>query len=70
MRGAVRTSDQVVELPGGRLRVTLEADATGGEAFVRRARGVVRPWLSALDPDLELRVERPRTPSRQGAASS
>ena len=67
MRSTVRSSDEVVELPGGRLRITLEADVPGGEAFVRRARSVVKPWLSALDPDLQLRVDRPRT--RQGASS-
>jgi hypothetical protein len=69
LRGAVRTSDQVVELPRGRLRITLEADAGGGDAFVRRAHGVVKPWLTALDPALELRVERPRA-SRSTAAST
>jgi hypothetical protein len=61
IRGTVRSSDEVVEMPGGRLRVTLEADVGGGEAFVRRARAVVKPWLTALDPDLDLRVDRPRS---------
>jgi hypothetical protein len=69
LRGAVRTSDKVIELPNGRLRITLETDIQGGEAFVRRARGVVRPWLTALDPDVELRVERPRTPARPASGT-
>ena len=68
MRSTVRTSDEVVELPGGRLRISLEADVPGGEAFVRRARSVVKPWLAALDPDLQLRVERPRTRQRAPSA--
>ncbi len=69
LRGAVRASDQVVELPDGQLRITLEADSGGGEAFARRAHGVVRPWLAALDPLLELRVERP-SPRAEGAATT
>jgi hypothetical protein len=68
LRGTVRTSDQVVELAGGRLRITLEADTRGGDAFLRRAQGVVKPWLAALDPSLELRVEQPRTESLPEAA--
>ena len=70
LRGTLRDSDRVVELPGGRLQVTLEADARGGDAFLRRARTVLQPWLGVVDPDLELRVERPqRAERRPGTAS-
>ena len=69
MRSTVRTSDEVVELSRGRLRISLEADVPGGEAFVRRARSVVKPWLAALDPDLQLRVDRPRTRQRAPSPS-
>jgi hypothetical protein len=57
LRDTVRASDEVVELPGGRLRVTLDADAAGAEAFAARARAVVRPWLDLVGPGVELRVE-------------
>ncbi len=69
LRETVRESDEVVEVPGGRLRVTLDADPVGSEAFVARARGVVQPWLELLGPDVELRVEGQGTPNEAAAAS-
>jgi hypothetical protein len=69
LRETLRASDEVVEMAGGRLRVTLEADARGGDAFLRRARTVLRPWLGLIDPDLELRVERGPRPARGAEAA-
>jgi hypothetical protein len=57
LRDATRESDEVVELPGNRLRVTLHADDEGRIAFVARAQSVVRPWLEVVGPSVELRVE-------------
>lgn len=69
LRTTLRETDELVELPGGRLRITLEADSRGGEAFLRRARTVVRPWLGVLGGQLDLRVERGR-PTRQATGAS
>jgi hypothetical protein len=56
LRDAIREVDEIVELPGGRIRVRLESDDAGSSAFVDRAQTVVRPWLDVLGTDLELRV--------------
>jgi hypothetical protein len=58
LRGAVRESDEVVELDGGRLRVSLDADPAGSEVVIARARSVVRPWLELLGPTVDLRIDR------------
>jgi hypothetical protein len=70
LRDTVRASDEVVELPGGRLRVTLDADASGADAFVVRAQAVVRPWLALLGPAAEMRVERDRPAAQATPAAS
>ncbi|HVL53296.1 MAG TPA: hypothetical protein VM344_03465 [Vitreimonas sp.] len=70
LRDTVRESDEIVELPGGRLRVSLDADPEGADAFMTRARVVVRPWLELLGPSLELRVERPGQHDRRESAAS
>lgn len=57
LRDTIRESDEVIELPGNRVRVTLDVDETGRDAFVARARSVVRPWLDVVGPALELHVE-------------
>jgi hypothetical protein len=68
LRGAVRESDEVVELDGGRLRVSLDADPAGSEVFIARARSVVRPWLELLGPTVDLRID--GEPRRSPAASA
>jgi hypothetical protein len=70
LRETVRESDEVVEVPGGRLRVTLDADPVGSEAFVARARGVVQPWLELLGPKVELLVEDPAAAPPVASAAS
>jgi len=64
LRRALRGSDALVEEGGGRLRISLATDMAGADAFVHRARSLVDPWLDAIEPPLELRLESPPQPVR------
>jgi len=64
LRRTLRGSDALVEEGGGRLRISLATDVAGADAFVHRARSLVDPWLDAIEPPLELRLESPPQPVR------
>ncbi len=55
LRRSARATDEVREVGVGRVRVVVEADDAGANAYVERARAGVQPWLALLA--VPLRVE-------------
>ena len=62
MEQASRDSDRVQVLPEGSVRVLLEADPQGADAFVQRARALLGPWLQFAGVTVEFLV-RPLEPA-------
>jgi hypothetical protein len=55
LRRLARTTDEVREVGTGRVRIVIDADDAGANAYVERARASVQPWLELLT--VPLRVE-------------
>jgi len=56
LRGTLRSSDELMELGGGRLRIVVHADEEGAHALIVRATAICEPWLRAAPVKLELRA--------------
>jgi hypothetical protein len=55
LRRSARATDEVREAGSGRVRLIIDADDAGANAYVERARASVQPWLELLS--VPLRVE-------------
>jgi hypothetical protein len=55
LRRSARSSDEVRDAGPGRMRLIIDADDAGANAYVERARASVQPWLELLS--IPLRVE-------------
>ncbi|MDQ6793682.1 MAG: hypothetical protein M3067_02445 [Chloroflexota bacterium] len=56
LRRSARSTDELRELGGGRMRIIVEADDAGANAYLDRARASTQPWLELLPVPLRLDV--------------
>jgi hypothetical protein len=67
---SARIGDEVRELAPGRIQLVLECDQDGAEAFARRARSSVGPWLAATPVPLSMEIGALTTVPPEGGSAT